>query len=45
MTNKPSAAFIGASWIALLTGMVGFLVGLYRSDMQLNEKGFYFTVL
>jgi uncharacterized membrane protein YiaA len=45
MTNKPSAAFIGASWIALITGMAGYLIGLYRSDMQLNEKGFYFTVL
>lgn len=45
MINKPSAAFIGASWLALISGMTGFLVGLYRSDMQLNEKGFYFTVL
>lgn len=25
--------------------MLGFLVGLWRSDMLLNEKGFYFTVL
>lgn len=45
MTNKPSIAFIGASWIALITGMAGYLIGLYRSEMQLNEKGFYFTVL
>ena len=26
-------------------GMVGFLVGLVNAEMQLNEKGFYFTVL
>ena len=45
MTQKPSAAFIGASWVALGTGMIGYLVGLSRSDMQLNEKGYYFTVL
>lgn len=45
MTQKPSAAFIGASWVALATGMIGYLVGLWRSDMQLNEKGYYFTVL
>ncbi len=45
MTQKPSAAFVGASWIALGTGIIGFLTGLYRADMQLNEKGFYFTVL
>jgi len=45
MNNKPSNAFIGASWIALGTGMIGYLIGLWRSDMQLNEKGYYFTVL
>ncbi len=42
---KPTAAFIGASWTALLVGAVGFLAGLWNSDMQLNEKGYYFTVL
>ena len=45
MTQKPSAAFIGASWLALGIGMTGYLVGLWRSDMLLNEKGYYFTVL
>lgn len=43
--QKPSAAFIGASWIALGAGMTGYLVGLWRSEMLLNEKGYYFTVL
>ena len=45
MTQKPSTAFIGASWIALGAGMLGYLIGLWRADMQLNEKGYYFTVL
>jgi uncharacterized membrane protein YiaA len=45
MNQKPSSAFIGASWVALGTGMIGYLIGLWRSDMQLNEKGYYFTVL
>src|SRR5687767_13373349 len=45
MTQKPSSAFIGASWVALGTGMTGYLIGLWRSDMQLNEKGYYFTIL
>jgi len=45
MYQKPSAAFIGASWMALGIGMIGFLIGLWRSDMQFNEKGYYFTVL
>jgi uncharacterized membrane protein YiaA len=43
--QKPSAAFVGASWVALGAGMVGFLVGLWRTEMVLNEKGYYFTVL
>lgn len=45
MNQKPSNAFIGASWVALGTGMAGYFIGLWRSDMQLNEKGYYFTVL
>jgi uncharacterized membrane protein YiaA len=45
MNQKPSSAFIGASWVALGAGMIGYLVGLWRSDMLLNEKGYYFTVL
>ncbi|WP_320815666.1 inner membrane protein YiaA [Flavobacterium sp.] len=45
MNQKPSNAFIAASWIALGAGMVGFLVGLFRAEMLLNEKGYYFTIL
>lgn len=43
--NQPSAAFIGASWIALLAGIVAYNIGLYNATMPLNEKGYYFTVL
>lgn len=42
---KPSNAFVAASWVALGIGMIGFLIGLWRSDLLLNEKGYYFTVL
>ena len=45
MHQKTSAAFVGASWLALGVGMLGYLIGLWRSDMLQNEKGFYFTVL
>jgi uncharacterized membrane protein YiaA len=45
MNQKPSAAFIAASWAALCIGAIGYNVGLWRSNMQLNEKGYYFTVL
>jgi uncharacterized membrane protein YiaA len=43
--QNTSGAFIAASWIALGVGMAGFLVGLWRSEMLLSEKGYYFTVL
>jgi uncharacterized membrane protein YiaA len=42
---QPSAAFIGASWFALLTGVTAFIIGLWNAEMELNEKGYYFTVL
>jgi uncharacterized membrane protein YiaA len=45
MIQKTSNAFIAASWVALVAGMVGYLVGLWRAEMLLNEKGYYFTVL
>lgn len=44
-TRQPSAAFIAASWTALLIGITAYLIGLWNADMQLNEKGYYFTVL
>jgi uncharacterized membrane protein YiaA len=42
---KPTVAFIGASWAALLTGVVSYCVGLWNAEMMLNEKGYYFTIL
>ncbi len=45
ITGRPSAAFIGASWTALLVGMLAYLVALWNAPMLLNEKGYYFTVL
>jgi uncharacterized membrane protein YiaA len=45
MSNRPSAAFIGASWFTLCAGIVSYNIGLWNADMLLNEKGYYFTVL
>ncbi|MES2849745.1 MAG: inner membrane protein YiaA [Bacteroidota bacterium] len=42
---QPSAAFIAASWSALFIGSIAFIIGLWNAEMQLNEKGYYFTVL
>lgn len=43
--QKPTPAFIGASWITLFIGIISYCVGLWNSDMQLNERGYYFTIL
>ena len=43
--NQPSPAFIGASWTALIIGITAFIIGLWNAEMELNEKGYYFTVL
>lgn len=44
-TNKPSGAFVGASWAALFLGVLAYLIGLWNSGLQLNEKGYYFTLI
>jgi uncharacterized membrane protein YiaA len=43
--QKPTGAFVAASWMALLVGAVTYQTGLWKADMQLNEKGYYFTLL
>ena len=45
VNQRPSGAFIGASWAALLVGMLAFMVGLWNADMPLNERGYYLTLL
>ena len=43
--QRPTGAFVGASWAALLVGVVVYLTGLWNAGMLLNEKGYYFTLL
>lgn len=43
--QRPTGAFIGASWCALLIGLLSYLVGLWNAEMPLHEKGYYFTLL
>ena len=43
--QRPTAAFVGASWGALLIGAFAFLLGLWNAQMALNEKGYYLTLL
>ncbi len=43
--QRPTAAFVGASWVALFVGVLAYVGGLWNADMLLNEKGYYFTIL
>ena len=43
--QQPSQAFVAASWLALFIGVIAFNIGLWNAEMELNEKGYYFTVL
>ncbi|MFZ6655835.1 inner membrane protein YiaA [Undibacterium sp. TJN19] len=43
--QAPTGAFVGASWAALFIGAATYLTGVWNAQMQLNEKGYYFTIL
>jgi len=43
--QRPTGAFIAASWVALFVGALVYLIGLWNANMLLNEKGYYFTIL
>ena len=42
---RPSNAFVGASWMALIIGITSYCIGLWNTEMAFNEKGYYFTIL
>lgn len=44
-SQKPSSAFVGAAWLALIIGVAMYLIGLFNATMALNEKGYYLTLL
>jgi uncharacterized membrane protein YiaA len=43
--QKPTGAFIGAAWAALVIGVSAYLIGLWNAPVPINEKGFYLTIL
>lgn len=45
VSSAPSSAFVGAAWGALFVGVIAYLIGLWNADMELNEKGYYLTIL
>lgn len=42
---RPTPAFVGAAWVALGVGLISYCIGLWNADMELNEKGYYFTII
>lgn len=45
VSTVTSPAFNIMSWLALVGGVAVYILGLWRSDMELNEKGYYFAVM
>ena len=45
LQQKPTGAFIAASWLAMLAGALVYLIGLWNAGMALNEQGYYFILL
>lgn len=43
--NKPTPAFIAASWSALVIGLCAYGIGLFNATMPLYEKGYYLVLL
>ncbi|CAM2925838.1 inner membrane protein YiaA [Acinetobacter celticus] len=43
--NKPTPAFVAASWVALLAGAATYCIGLFNANLLLNEKGYYLILI
>ena len=42
--ENPTNAFVMTSWAALALGVLAYLIGLWNLDVELRDKGYYFTV-
>src|SRR4051812_41404990 len=42
---RPTAAFVGASWVALVIALLAYGVGLWNAKLDPSEKGFLGTLL
>lgn len=43
--QKPTSAYIGATWGVVIIGLLSYCIGLWNASMELNEKGYYFSIL
>jgi uncharacterized membrane protein YiaA len=42
--TQPSSAYILATWAVLTIALLSYLIGLWNSSFELNEKGYYFSI-
>lgn len=42
---RPTAAFVGAAWAALLIGVISYFIGLFNATIGLGEKGYYVILM
>ena len=45
LNHKPTSAYIGATWGIVIIGLLSYCIGLWNANMELNEKGYYFSIL
>ena len=45
LNEKPTSAYVGATWGVVIIGLLSYCIGLWNATMQLNEKGYYFAIL
>ncbi|WP_298879923.1 inner membrane protein YiaA [uncultured Polaribacter sp.] len=45
LNQKPTSAYVGASWGVVIIGLLSYCIGLWNANMELNEKGYYFSIL
>ena len=43
--QKPTSAYVGATWGVVIIGLLSYCIGLWNATMELNEKGYYFAIL
>lgn len=43
--QKPTQAFIAASWTGLIIGISAYLIGLWNAEMDLTARGYHLTLV
>jgi uncharacterized membrane protein YiaA len=44
-SEKPTAAYMGATWVVVIIGLLSYYIDLWNARMELKETGYYFSIL